>query len=344
MSRRNRIYWYSQIGGWSVFVLGNILNAWLSGILVIEVYFTSAWFFVFGLLITHVFRILVHRWGWRTLSVLKLIPRVLVSCIAMSAVFVLIYGSLSDLLLGENAEPVLVFENFVLLGAILNFSTLFAIWCLVYFAVHYFENLQQSEIRNLELRAAKTEIELNSFKAQMNPHFMFNSMNSIRALVDEDPRKAKEAITMLSGILRNTLMLGKKQLVTFGEELDMVKKYLAMEQIRFEERLRVHYEVDPQSLEKLIPPFMLQTIVENGVKHGISKLRDGGIIRIFNKIENNKLVIKIENTGKLGDESGTGIGLSNTRKRLELIYHGKASFDIRKTEDEVHATLILPLE
>jgi LytS/YehU family sensor histidine kinase len=218
------------------------------------------------------------------------------------------------------------------------------LWGIIYFAVKFFQNFKQSEIRNLELRAAKTEIELNSFKAQMNPHFMFNSLNSIRALIDENPKKAKEAITLLSGILRNTLMLGKKQLVPFNEELDLVKKYLSIEKIRFEERLLIEYSIDDKSSSRTIPPFMMQTIVENGIKHGISRLKDGGYIKIKAQVDSSFFTISIVNSGKFGSENDTGIGLSNTRKRLELIYNGRASFEIEGNNGDVTATLKLPIE
>jgi LytS/YehU family sensor histidine kinase len=286
----------------------------------------------------------VHKLGWQKLNIPGLIPRVVIASITMSAIFVFLYGSLSDLLLSETAEPVLVFKGFDIIISILNFSILFALWGIIYFAVKFFQNFKQSEIRNLELRAAKTEIELNSFKAQMNPHFMFNSLNSIRALIDENPKKAKEAITLLSGILRNTLMLGKKQLVPFNEELDLVKKYLSIEKIRFEERLLIEYSIDDKSSSRTIPPFMMQTIVENGIKHGISRLKDGGYIKIKAQVDSSFFTISIVNSGKFGSENDTGIGLSNTRKRLELIYNGRASFEIEGNNGDVTATLKLPIE
>src|SRR5690606_38237133 len=125
-------------------------------------------------------------------------------------------------------------------------------------------------------QAVKNEIELNRLISQLNPHFVFNSMNSIRALIDEDPKLAKQAVTELSNVLRNFLLMGKKTMVAFSEELKMVKDYLSLEKIRFEEKLQIIIKVDDDCMNFLVPPLMIQTLVENGIKHGTSKLPEGG--------------------------------------------------------------------
>jgi LytS/YehU family sensor histidine kinase len=250
--------------------------------------------------------------------------------------------ALTDLLYEETPLVDSFFEiSFVL--NVVNFFVLFFLWNTLYFALNTFENWKKEEIQNLELRAAKTEIELNSFKSQMNPHFMFNSLNSIRALVDEDPSKAKQAITMLSGIMRNNLLLGKRQIVSLREELDLVEKYLSIEQIRFEERLHIEYDIQQETLACDIPPFMLQTIVENGIKHGVSKIIAGGLIKISCKKENGFFEIQVVNSGTFQpDSEREGFGLANTKKRLELIYNGKANFEITNQKDFVVTKLSIP--
>lgn len=260
----------------------------------------------------------------------------------MGAIFMIIFGGLTDLIF-QGADKNLRAGNLNFFLHIFDFSALFMFWGIIYFAVHFFENFKAGEIKNLELKAANTEIELNSLKSQMNPHFMFNSLNSIRALVDEDPGKAKQAITMLSGMFRGTLSIGRRQLVPFKEELEIVKKYLDMEKIRFEERLHVEYDLDNRTFEKMFPPFMLQTIVENGVKHGISALKDGGLLRIESRIEGEYLVIRVINTGEFKESRDKGIGLSNTLTRLNLIYSGKASLKISAENNSVNAVLSIPL-
>lgn len=260
----------------------------------------------------------------------------------MSVVFTSVNTALTDILISEIHFP----ESFLSIGFllnILNFSALFLLWNIIYFAVNTFENWKREEITNLELKAAKTEIELNSFRAQMNPHFMFNALNSIRALVEENPGKAKEAVTMLSGILRSNLTLGKQQTITFSDELDLVEKYLSLEKIRFEERLQLRMDIDPDTLSKRIPPFMLQTIVENGLKHGISRRINGGHICILASNKPEGLSITVINSGEFQPYSGSeGIGLSNTAKRLELLYGSEAMFTINGGEDEVTVHILIP--
>jgi two-component system LytT family sensor kinase len=176
------------------------------------------------------------------------------------------------------------------------------------------------------------EIELSNLKSQLNPHFIFNALNSIRALVDENPTKSKQAINQLSSILRNSLMTEKRGLTSFDEELKIVKDYLGLESIRFEERLKTEFDIDPESNQFLVPPLMIQTLVENGIKHGVSKLTEGGLIQMKTKVDQDFLKIYIRNSGQFR-ENGTvaktgGLGLENTRQRLKLIYGNEASFRI----------------
>jgi LytS/YehU family sensor histidine kinase len=189
------------------------------------------------------------------------------------------------------------------------------------------------------------EIELNSLKAQLNPHFMFNSMNSIRALVDEDPGLAKTAITQLSTILRSSLLIGKRKTIPLEEELNVVRSYLALESIRYEERLSVNIEVESGASTCHVPPLMLQTLVENAIKHGISKLTKGGSISLNAIIKNGSLYIRIENTGKFERKNRnkeSGIGLANTRKRLDLLYGDQADFKIYNANGMVRTEILIP--
>ncbi|MCK6649086.1 MAG: histidine kinase, partial [Bacteroidia bacterium] len=229
--------------------------------------------------------------------------------------------------------------------SILNFSFVLFFWSLIYFLVHYIENYKKAEIENLKWSASINEIELNKLKSQLNPHFMFNAMNSIRALVDENPGKSKEAITQLSNILRNTLQMGKNKVIPFDEELRIINDYLALEAIRYEERLKVSMDIHPESKQFQIPPLMIQTLVENAIKHGISKLTKGGIIEIQTKIEKEQLIIKIKNSGQLQNtnESDSGYGIKNTLQRLQLLYGKDANMSIRNLDNEFVLTeLIIP--
>ena len=341
MNRRWTIYWISQMIGWGVFVIGNLLVAYLRNEINDVTYIASACLFLFGITLTHIYRYLIHSRNWNKLTIVALVPRVILASIGLGFILTTISTMLTNVLRGK-----FVFFNFHwldFLNLVFNLGVLFLVWSTLYFAVINFRNWKNEEIKNLELKAAKTETELNAFRAQMNPHFMFNSLNSVRALIDDEPAKAKQAVTLLSGILRNNLLLGKKALVTLKEEMDLVEKYLSLERIRFEERLAVEYDLEPEALKCSLPPLMLQTIVENAVKHGISKRVDGGCIRIVARNQNDVLTISVLNSGHLNTEPNQqGIGIMNTKKRLDLMYEGKASFNIESGEDTVTASLTIP--
>lgn len=151
-----------------------------------------------------------------------------------------------------------------------------ALWFLIYIVYHYLEN-RKDQLDRLKLESTVKELELKTIKSHINPHFIFNSLNSIRALVDENPERARTAITELSNILRSSMQAEKSETVSLQRELDIVTDYLALEHMRFEERLKVELDIDQDTLTQQVPPMMLQTLVENSIKHGISKLVNGGL-------------------------------------------------------------------
>ena len=173
------------------------------------------------------------------------------------------------------------------------------IWTIIYLSNHFIRKSRLEEIKNLQLQSSQTEIELQHLKTQLNPHFLFNALNSIRALVDMDPVLAKKSITQLSGVLRNSLLFDKRSTITIAEECHFIDDYLSLEKIRFEDRLEVKWEIDETLKSKTIPPLLLQTQVENAVKHGISAQKAGGTIRIRIQPLENSFCLEIRNTGKL---------------------------------------------
>jgi two-component system, LytTR family, sensor kinase len=182
------------------------------------------------------------------------------------------------------------------------------------------------------------QLELNTIKAHINPHFIFNALNGIRALIDENPVRARKAITELSNILRSSLSAEKAETVPLEQELRIVKDYLALESMRFEDRLTIAFDIDERTLNNPIPPMMLQTLVENAIKHGISKQMKGGVIKISSTIKDNQHQLLVQNTGHLNGyaKHGGGFGISSTKDRLNLLYGEKASFEI----SQVDATLV----
>lgn len=230
----------------------------------------------------------------------------------------------------RNKKGEWVHEDKIFLVGIYYNILLIAIWMLIYIVYHFLEKNRNNEIDRLKLETTVKELELKTIKSHINPHFIFNSLNSIRALVDENPKRARRAITELSNILRSSMQAEKSETVTLERELDIVKDYLALEQMRFEERLKIEFEIDEDTLQQPVPPMMLQTLVENAIKHGISRQIKGGVVRIVAKFTDNDLELLVQNTGQISTIiNEDGFGIKSTQDRLNLMYQGKAVFDIR---------------
>ncbi len=274
----------------------------------------------------------------------------LIGFVLVSFVFAVLVGTIetyiSMVLNLEYKEE----AKFELLGKMIsNIFTSFIylfIWNCIYFIYHYVSESRKNQFDNLKLEALVKSLELKTIKSHINPHFIFNALNSIRALIDEDPIRARQAVTGLSNILRSSMQSDQLEIITLEKELDIVKDYLALELIRFEDRLRVAYQIDEDTLDNPIPPMMLQTLVENAIKHGIGKQIGSGEIMISAQEQNNFYQIRVVNTGKLDMQDGhEGFGLQSTSNRLKLIFGDRASFQIiQLDETHVEAKAIIPLK
>lgn len=332
---KRKIYWLCQILGWGLYgfiqiFLYTVANRFnldqTLGVLYQVVYFIAT---------THLLRALILKRGWLNFRLSFLIPRLLIATFILSW---LNYGYLLGIeyFMGSISKQDLMVLTMLI--NVLGYWLIYFIWTIFYFTFHYVERYNKS----LKAETAAREVELINLKAQLNPHFIFNALNSIRALVDENPRKSKESITQLSHILRNSLISDRKKLIPFMEELKTVMDYLALESIRYEERLVTNFDIDRNSGRFMIPPLMLQTLVENGIKHGISNLKHGGEISIKTVVKRKQLYLQIRNTGQLLNDISleSGFGLSNTRKRLELIFGEAARFEIKNENKKTVLTSI----
>ena len=187
--------------------------------------------------------------------------------------------------------------------------------------------------------------ELLALKSQINPHFIFNSLNNIRSLVIENPERSRDMITHLSGLLRYSIQFNNFEKVSLENELEIVQNYLNLESIQFEDRLQYKLEIKPETLALQIPPMAIQLLVENAIKHGISNLPEGGLINIKSSVVEDTLVVEVINTGQLGSSSeGTGIGLKNASERLKLLFGKLSDLKIRNLDDNyVSARFTIPL-
>lgn len=213
--------------------------------------------------------------------------------------------------------------------------------------VHYLllalEEAHEAAERVLESQVVAREAELRALRAQLNPHFLFNSLNSINALVGRDPEAARNMCEGLGDFLRRTLRLGAREAVTLGEELGLVDRYLTIEQVRFGERLKLERSVDPAALECLLPPLLLQPLIENAIKHGVADRIDGGIVRLAAERRSGQLVVTLENPvdHDAPSRSGDGLGLENVRRRLAVLGPREGSLVVSREADRFRVTLSL---
>jgi sensor histidine kinase YesM len=342
--KKNKLYWVFQIAGWSLYNINEvfqysqlygydnsmILNALVNILL--------------SILLTHIFRIIVKKFNWTILNLSQLAIRLGLGVLLMTTIMVAANIPLDAEYTGVllNESPILVIEYFI------NLAKPLTVWALFYMFYNYSEEKRSREIEEIKLKSSIRETEAKVLRAQMNPHFMFNALNSIRALVLEDPTRAQQGITQLSNILRSSLLADRRKTVALKEELRTIEDYLALEKVRYEERLQTKWDIDPDTLNIQVPPMMLQTLVENAIKHGVQKALNWGFVEINTSLTENKLYIKIRNTGQLqGTESKSeagGFGLKNTAQRLDLLYGSEASFKIYQEDSlTVCAEIMIPL-
>jgi LytS/YehU family sensor histidine kinase len=218
-------------------------------------------------------------------------------------------------------------------------------WSGLYFGIKYYGTVEEQRARLLESETAAREAQLQALRYQLQPHFLFNTLNAISSLVvSKQPERATEMIAKLAALLRSTLSVPEVHLVTFREELAVTEEYLSIEQIRFGPRLSVSLRVSPDAMEAQVPRFLLQPIVENAIRHGIARCPNGGEVSITASVTEGQLRIEIQNDRAEGMlhsvEEGNGLGLANTRKRLEKLYGAQGSVMVNTAENHRYRVFI----
>ena len=339
---KQKIYWFCQVFGWTLLFTVEYLAYLLEDGFDVNVLYLFIANIFLGITLTHLYRLMIRRWNWVQLPFFQLAPRVLLSVFVMAGIMTAMNLPIDRLLVPQH----LVDEPWVVIGYLLSFGKTMLAWVLGYTAYHYVEQNRNAEIERILLKTSIRETEAKVLRSQLNPHFVFNALNSIRALVYENPTKAQQSITQLSNLLRNSLLADRRKTVELREEIKTVEDYLALEKVRYEERLTSRIELDGRTLFWQVPPMMLQTLVENAIKHGVSTAVGGGFIEVQSTIAADKLHIVIRNTGVLGDkEASGGFGLANTAQRLELLYGPEATFQIFQEDDTtVCADITIPAQ
>jgi hypothetical protein len=236
-------------------------------------------------------------------------------------------------------------------GLVRDLVLLFAVGVALYLqsiAGHYvllaFEAARAAERRLFESQVSAREAELRALRAQLNPHFLFNSLNSISALTGPDPEAARRMCHLLGDFLRTSLSLGARERVTFAEELGLAERYLSIEQVRFGPRLGVEKQIEPAAERCYVPPLLIQPLIENAVKHGVADRVEGGTVRIEARRKGGALEIAVENPfdPEAPARRGHGLGLENVRQRLQALDPRRTRVDVLKEPERFRVTLTLP--
>lgn len=250
------------------------------------------------------------------------------------------------LLLAETENWVgITITHQLALFILISGSLLYLLSILAYDVLIAFESIRHSERRQAASLIMLRDAELQVLRTQINPHFLFNSLNSISALTAIDPVRARNMTIELANFFRETLALSEKQAITLEQEIALCNHFLSIEKIRFGKKLQVTMEMESQSLPCLIPPMLLQPLIENAIKHGIRDLADGGAITMQSVLRDQWLYIIIDNPIDLGvpAQIGTGTGLRNLQNRLVNLYAGKARVNWVKSVDTFHVEIVLPI-
>ncbi len=344
----SKTYWVLQITGWATYTLINIVFASFNYGLNLSIGLFYALMSLVGLVVTHIYRYFILRNKWLELSIPKLSLLVLPMSILLAVVWFLASQILGSILFRILAPPNDFRLNWqIIIIIFFNLSVVVFVWSLLYFGLQVLRNYKQSEINRWKLEATLKESQLSLLKSQINPHFMFNSLNNIRALILEDPQKARDMLVNLSDLLRYALNYNQTEKVKVSQEIEMIESYLYLESIQLEDRLRYSIQCDEMFYNFLIPPMVIQILVENSIKHGITPLLSGGEISVSLIKEKEYIFVRVINTGSLKKNTGsqqlsTSIGLHNVTERLNLVYGKEASLLLYESGNQVFAELKIP--
>ena len=244
---------------------------------------------------------------------------------------------------GQRVPLWILFLNGTISGLLI-----IAIWTALYFSYHFFRRYTQAEVEKWKLEATLKEAQLAGLRTQINPHFMFNALNNIRALILEDGHKARLMLTHLSDLLRYSLAETQHERVSLKTDLETIDYFMALHSIQFEDKLQFQMEIEEELQEVKVPPMLIQLMIENAIKHGISQQAEGGIIQLSIRKAQEKLSISVKNTGTLAttvedSRASAGVGVQNIKDRIALLYNGEAHFSLTEESGMVEAKVNLPL-
>jgi two-component system sensor histidine kinase AlgZ len=328
-------YWGLQLLGWGFYLYaqanGEIIFAGASGRQAMALWGTYC---VAGIALTHCLRWIVRHRGWLSLPPRALLVRMALATLLLASMLDTLNVVISSLDYHSSVAPIYeamyrrlphrsqLFNQFV------GSMVVMVIWTGLYLSLTLQRHRYSAQLRQIELTKALQSAELRLLKAQLNPHFLFNALNGVRALIGDEPARAQEAVTQLARTLRYTLASSDEELVTLARELEMVNDYLALESMRFGDRLTIERDIAPDALRVSVPVMLVQTLIENACKHGIAQLKQGGTLRMEARVHGPELLLRITNPcpeSGAAPEAGEGTGLRNSVERLRLLFGERAS-------------------
>jgi Histidine kinase len=330
----NRLYWLCQFIGWGLYAIANVLGAAVvlhppARRAALDLLILTA----LGLGSSHALRAYMRAHGWVNLPMTARIGSVLLAssvCGLAIATVKTLFGLAPWQTDNFPIEFGLLQHSLAFVLPALNWTFLMLLWCALYFGALSLRAHKSAQLRASELARALQLSELRGLKSQLNPHYLFNALNTVRALIAIDPAAAQRAVTQLAGTLRYTLGAGQEDLVTLEQELATVEDYLALESLRLGERLRVQWDTPATARGVRIPVMLLQTLVENAIKHGIAELPSGGLLKVAARLERDVFTLTVENAcpNAAVNPSADGIGLHNAAERLRHLFGRDASLQL----------------
>jgi two-component sensor histidine kinase len=341
--KTNWLYWICQACGWGAYSLVGLSTAVLDHGWRPSATYGYLLFFFYNIGLTHLLRDVIRRRNWRSLPLGWLLVRLALACLLIGSIqtalvvgiYRVIEGSIG--VWGEKGAVAWLFMGVTIATTV---------WVILYLTITTLRHSRDTRRNEMRMKLALSDAELRALEAQLNPHFLFNCLNSIRGMIVEDATQAQDMVTKLANILRYSLQRKRVHTVPLETELGIVSDYLALEAIRFDDRLHVRMELAENTRHNEIPAMLVQTLVENAIKHGVERNSADGELSIRVKLDGELLRIEVENEGTLqnADSGSTQIGLANAQERLRLLYGERAGLKLTDSEQgRVTATMLIPV-
>lgn len=336
-NNENKYFWLFQFIGWSLVGGLNLIVQKFNDIPTSLIVFNVIGLSFGGFLISSGYRSYLKKMNWISWKKGKLIGFIFISVIVLSVIWLLLLFLIISLI-GTEISFISFMANLIPIGMLL------LIWFLFYFGYHLIKHYHLSEIERWKLKSEVQSAQLDILKLQINPHFLFNTLNNIRALILEDQHRARQMLTNFSDLFRYSLLYTENKEVFLPDELKIVNQFLELAKIQYEEKLEYQITCVKNLNNETIPPMVIQILVENAIKHGIALSNEKKNL-IFISVDKTKniLHIQVKNTGSLYNrnqlETSLGLGLKNIKERLQFLYDKNATFNLSSNGQFVEANI-----